>query len=35
MLDDLDYEDRLSSFYSKEKELSIKCMNEDNDILLN
>ena len=34
ILDDLDYEDMLSSFYSKEKEISIKWMNEANDVLL-
>ena len=34
ILDALDYEDMLSSFYSKEKEISIKWMNEANDVLL-
>ena len=34
ILDDLGYEDMLSSFYSKEKKTSIKWMNEANDVLL-
>ena len=34
MPDDLGYEDRLGSFYSKEKEISIKWKNKGNDVLL-